>query len=918
MGAGRAIDGKGGFAMATIHWRTGISGAFTTAFDWSTNTVPTAGDDVAIDAAGTYTVTVSASRTIRSLRTVSTATLAVTGGTFTITNGTGTGANPGTISVTNGAALAIGGTFDNSGRILLNGSNRSTDLIIVSNVTLSGGGTIALGTGGTFGVGGHSAIMGRPSNPFARSVTLTNEADTIEGGGSIGGASLVLVNAATIIGNGRFAALTLNTGAHRISNSGVMEGTNARGLVIVSDVANSGRLEAAGANARLQIDGTVANSTLGSVSTSGAGAHVDLASAVITGGAVDIGSGGFVQSLAGSGLSTISGAAVSGAGTLRANHDSTLSVTGSTIAAATALVSNGIGSVLSVGGTVGAVAGTINSGEIEFKGASGANVSFASGSVGTLKLDASFTGTVAGFGAVPVSFTNFFAFGDSTIDSGALQYLSPDLPSPPNPGITDRLQNALAAGGTNSPVGVGLMNSQLLAADFGLTANTAYTTGGVVGGGGTNYAIAGALDAADPGSGNDPGNGSVSNINQAGITNPDPALLSTVGQLETYLSSVGGVADASALYLVSSGGNDFSYASKFITDPTQQKAYLAAQAQTLATEIKKLYADGARHILVNDSMNNSSLALYYSQQLFADLDASGIAYTKSDVHAMVQDVLNNPTAYGFTATTVHPGVVGTQTESALIEPDTDTDANGKPKFSGWGLWGANTTSPETGVALNHQYAYLSAADAEQTHFFSDDQHLSAAGQQIQANLDYNLLADDAIDLTNLPYVFGHTTAGFSGTSAGGTLSVSNGAQNVNIALLGNYMAAAFVTASDGTGGTLVLDQTSAASPQCWPRHTGSEETSRRAQSPRLRPANASATPLPKIRYGYPRIMSWSPRTCQLSRRLRKLMPSRLVWSWPGGAIRAGTERSMMPPTARRSSVTGAARARPLAVSILTV
>jgi phospholipase/lecithinase/hemolysin len=794
--------------MATIHWRTGISGAFTNALDWSTNTVPGAGDDVAIDATGTYTVTVSASRTIRTLKTVSTATLAVTGGTFTITNGTGAGANAGTIRVSNGANLAIGGTFDNSGKVQLNATSSNTDLIIVSNVTLSGGGIVALNAGGTLGSAAHGGIIGKLANPFASTVTLTNAGDTIAGAGSIGGSKLVLVNQATIDGNGKLAALTLNTGTHRISNSGLLEGTTARGLVVVSDVANSAEVEAAGTNARLVLDGILANSSHGSVSTSGSGAHVDLSSAAITGGSVSVGSGGIVQSLGGSGLSTISGAAVSGAGTLQANHDSTLSVTSSTIDTATTLMSNGIGSVLSVDGTVGALAGTINSGEIEFKGASAVNVSFAAGTVGTLKLDASFSGTVSGFaGAVPMTFTKFFGFGDSTIDSGALQYLSPDLPSPPNPGITDRLANALAAGGTNAPVGVGLMNSQVLAADFGLTADTAYTTGGAVGGGGTNYAIAGALDAADAGSGNDPGNGSVSNINQAGKPNPDPALLSTVAQLETYLGSVGGVADPSALYLVSSGGNDFSYANKFITDPTQQQAYLAAQAQTLASEIEKLYADGARHIIVNGSENNHSLALFYTQQLFADLDASGIAYTKSDIHALLQDVMTNPTAYGFTATTVHPGVVGTSTESALIEPDT---VNG---LSGWGLWGANTTTPDSSQQLNHQYSYLALADAEQTHFFADDQHLSAAGQQIQADLDRNLVTDDAIDLTSLSYEFGQTGAGFSGTSAGGTLTVSNGLQHVNIALLGNYMASTFVTASDGTGGTLVMDQSSAAPPQ---------------------------------------------------------------------------------------------------------
>ena len=70
--------------------------------------------------------------------------------------------------------------------------------------------------------------------------------------------------------------------------------------------------------------------------------------------------------------------------------------------------------------------------------------------------------------------------------------------------------------------------------------------------------------------------------------------------------------------------------------------------------------------------------------------------------------------------------------------------------------------------------------------------------------------------------------------------------------------------------------------------------------------------------GLPRIISLSPRTSQLSSRLRKLMPSRLVRSWPGCAISAGTERSTMPPTARRSSVTEAARVRPFAVSTWTV
>ena len=46
---------------------------------------------------------------------------------------------------------------------------------------------------------------------------------------------------------------------------------------------------------------------------------------------------------------------------------------------------------------------------------------------------------------------------------------------------------------------------------------------------------------------------------------------------------------------------------------------------------------------------------------------------------------------------------------------------------------------------------------------------------------------------------------FNGTSSGGTLNVSDGTHSANIALLGNYMASIFVTASDGHGGTLIND-----------------------------------------------------------------------------------------------------------------
>ena len=47
---------------------------------------------------------------------------------------------------------------------------------------------------------------------------------------------------------------------------------------------------------------------------------------------------------------------------------------------------------------------------------------------------------------------------------------------------------------------------------------------------------------------------------------------------------------------------------------------------------------------------------------------------------------------------------------------------------------------------------------------------------------------------------------YSGSASGGMLTVTDGTHTANIALLGNYLASTFVAASDGHGGTAVVDQ----------------------------------------------------------------------------------------------------------------
>lgn len=97
--------------MARIRWLDPVSGNFDTAADWAGGVAPGASDVAYLGGSGktAYTVTASASETVKGVDTSSNATLAITGGVFTATKGTAGGVNAGTISVGSGAVLAAGG-----------------------------------------------------------------------------------------------------------------------------------------------------------------------------------------------------------------------------------------------------------------------------------------------------------------------------------------------------------------------------------------------------------------------------------------------------------------------------------------------------------------------------------------------------------------------------------------------------------------------------------------------------------------------------------------------------------------------------------------------------------------------------------------------------------------------------------------
>ena len=326
-------------------------------------------------------------------------------------------------------------------------------------------------------------------------------------------------------------------------------------------------------------------------------------------------------------------------------------------------------------------------------------------------------------------FTQSIVFGDSSVDSGWWSGAfagqcdgapSPCIPAipPPNTQKNQKISNAIDVGSDGAPVGAGnLMNSELLAGYFGLTADPANQPGG------TNYAIAGATNS--------------DSIRGPSNLNQNPTLPSTVQQIANYLTANGGVANASGLYLISSGGNDIS----FIRDDTEvdriRRAFLDVQADALIQGIADLSAAGARYFVVDSNHGPGgpgTLGEYYTEQLWTGLSAAGINFVPADISAMVRTVQADPTRFGFTADTVSPGVVsrGTSTGSACV---IQVGASGPT--NGWGQWCVNTTTPSS------DYAYLASADAQQKYFYSDDQHFSAAGQRIEADYIYSLLVAPA-------------------------------------------------------------------------------------------------------------------------------------------------------------------------------
>jgi outer membrane lipase/esterase len=299
----------------------------------------------------------------------------------------------------------------------------------------------------------------------------------------------------------------------------------------------------------------------------------------------------------------------------------------------------------------------------------------------------------------------FVGFGDSTMDSGYFRYSSTGglfvLGRGSATAVNAGIASAVAAGASGAFVGPGLVSTKLLAARFGLSALPVTLPGG----GGTNYANGSAQSVPTT-----PADGY-----RNGFFNNVP----TVAQISNYLTAVHQSANPGALYMISTGANELFWMQTQQTSLSPQQlydTYMKPWSATLATSVATLQADGARTIVVLNLNEYARLvdatghltaagvvgfpeSQTYGAAMWSSLTAAGVNFVPADINSLFTYVSQNPTKFGFTTTSVLATNPACGSTSSLV------------------------CGPGQLVAPN----------AEQTHLWADDVHLTTASQTIESD-----------------------------------------------------------------------------------------------------------------------------------------------------------------------------------------
>lgn len=259
-------------------------------------------------------------------------------------------------------------------------------------------------------------------------------------------------------------------------------------------------------------------------------------------------------------------------------------------------------------------------------------------------------------GSAQAVYTAHYVFGDSLSDSGNFNALTGGV--------------VLTAPYWQGRFSNGPVYSELVSAGLGLTANPYWVDGQ-----GTNYAIGGARTT---------GHGQVPQLSP---------VASLQGQIGTYLSGHGGVADAGALYTVYMGSNDVFDAIDAVAASGDINAGLSiiSNAATLVGQsLFNLAALGAQTIVVPTVTdlgltplipnNAKALASALASSFNSAVDSALVALTSSfgnlrivrpDIYGLLNGAATTPGDYGLTnvSTPCYDGFVGVPGSSVCSNPD---------------------------------------------------------------------------------------------------------------------------------------------------------------------------------------------------------------------------------------------------------
>ena len=304
----------------------------------------------------------------------------------------------------------------------------------------------------------------------------------------------------------------------------------------------------------------------------------------------------------------------------------------------------------------------------------------------------------AGGMATAQPFSALWIFGDSTVDTG--WYITASS-GEDNYDYYLHHQPPLGVGKpTTSP---DPMSVEVLATAIGLSAIPANQTNG------TNYATGGAKDF------------------RKNLATGDgfPGAVPTVTQIKTYLTAKQSQASSTALYVISSGDNDVTFALKH----PGNKDYLAKAANSLANEINTLQQDGAKFILVagltqsfGSTAQKRKFRLIYNTKLRQKLKSLGVNYlwgNRNQVRKLIESVAN---PFGITNFTIGSTMCsGTCSACPVPMPD----AHVQPAITTDWAYVCSTTTDAPSMPTN-------AAASE----WADDNHYAAGGQKVLGTYFY--------------------------------------------------------------------------------------------------------------------------------------------------------------------------------------